>query len=206
MVTTQMKTDAQRFGNGKKGFNVKQVEEMLENAGGNYTAGTGIDISESDEISVDTTEIQTKLIAGDGIDITENVVSMLGFKVPDTNTDFAKYNTDGYVNTDLLVMSNNNMYEIIPKGTKVSDYTIRLTSISGFYIQRFNVTLAKFLTNGASTHYYDYDRPSIYTTNITQANGEITFSSTTEYKDYLYRYAGKPGSGSYIYIGLFIRE
>lgn len=54
MVTTQMKTDAQRLGNGKKAFNVKQVEKMVEDAGGGteYTAGTGIVIAD-DTISVD---------------------------------------------------------------------------------------------------------------------------------------------------------
>ena len=60
MVTTQMKTDAQRFGNGKKGFNVKQVEEMLENAGGSYTAGTGITISDDKAISIDETIVALK--------------------------------------------------------------------------------------------------------------------------------------------------
>ena len=54
MVTTQMKTDAQRLGNGKKAFNVKQVEKMIEQGGGGteYAAGTGIVIAE-DEISID---------------------------------------------------------------------------------------------------------------------------------------------------------
>lgn len=60
MVTEQMKTDAQRFGNGKKGYNAKQVAEMLENAGGGYTAGTGIAISEEKAISVDTTVVALK--------------------------------------------------------------------------------------------------------------------------------------------------
>lgn len=60
MVTEQMKTDAQRFGNGKKGYNIKQVAELLENAGGGYTAGTGISISEEKAISVDSTVVALK--------------------------------------------------------------------------------------------------------------------------------------------------
>lgn len=75
MVSNSMKTDAQRLGNGKKAFNVKQIEKMLESAGTEYTAGTGIDITEN-VISVDTTEIQGKLTASTGIDITEDVISV----------------------------------------------------------------------------------------------------------------------------------
>lgn len=80
MVTTQMKTDAQRLGNGKKAFNVKQVEKMVEDAGGGteYIAGDGISISAENEISVDTTTIQEKLTAGNGIAIDDNVISALG--------------------------------------------------------------------------------------------------------------------------------
>ena len=79
MTTNARKTDAQRLGNGKKAFNVKQVEKMVEDAGGTeYTAGDGISISAENEISVDTTTIQEKLTAGSGIDITNDVISVIG--------------------------------------------------------------------------------------------------------------------------------
>lgn len=94
MVTTQMKTDAQRLGNGKKAFDVKQVEKMIESAGGSYTAGTGIDITD-DEISVDTTTIQEKLTAGTGIDITNNVISALGGE-SEAFTEFVYNSTERY--------------------------------------------------------------------------------------------------------------
>lgn len=50
MVTTQMKTDAQRLGNGKKAFNVKQVEKMVESKQDVLTAGENI-IIENNVIS-----------------------------------------------------------------------------------------------------------------------------------------------------------
>ena len=45
--------------------------------GGSYTAGDGIDIT-NNTISVDTDTIQEKLTAGDGIDITDNTISTTG--------------------------------------------------------------------------------------------------------------------------------
>lgn len=45
--------------------------------GTTYTAGDGIDITD-DTISVDTTTIQEKLTAGTGIDITDNTISAIG--------------------------------------------------------------------------------------------------------------------------------
>lgn len=86
MTTNARKTDAQRLGNGKKAFNVKQVEKMVEDAGGSYTAGTGIVIS-NDEISVDAQTVamkselpdlndyQEKLTAGDNITIIDALIS-----------------------------------------------------------------------------------------------------------------------------------
>lgn len=80
MTTNARKTDAQRLGNGKKAFNVKQVEKMIEQGGGGteYTAGDGISISAENAISVDTTTIQEKLTAGTGITIADNVISASG--------------------------------------------------------------------------------------------------------------------------------
>lgn len=113
MVTTQMKTDAQRLGNGKKAFDVKQVEKMIESAGGSYTAGTGIDITD-DEISVDTTAIQEKLTAGTGIDITENVISASssGYTLYNSTTwsdIFKKDSNDAwYVTKDCVIVARDN--------------------------------------------------------------------------------------------------
>ena len=53
-------------------------EKTVEGGGGTtYTAGDGIDITE-DTISVDTDTIQEKLTAGTGIDITDNIISATG--------------------------------------------------------------------------------------------------------------------------------
>lgn len=105
MVTEQMKTDAQRFGNGKKGYNAKQVAEMLENAGGGYTAGTGITISEEKAISVDTTTIQAKMSAGTGIAISgENVISALEWKICESKDEIKSLMQDNYtLKEDMLV-------------------------------------------------------------------------------------------------------
>ena len=83
MTTNARKTDAQRLGNGKKAFNVKQVEKMVETAAGGYTAGDGIVIADN-TISVDgqtvamkselpdMSDYQEKLTAGNGIVIDSN--------------------------------------------------------------------------------------------------------------------------------------
>lgn len=128
MVTTQMKTDAQRLGNGKKAFNVKQVEKMLEDAGGSYTAGTGIDITD-DEISVDTTTIQEKLTAGDGIAITDNVISALGsgWEVVPVADRGNLFDANNLISEDIIVLINtapgssaNFMTYFVPKGINIT--------------------------------------------------------------------------------------
>lgn len=53
------------------------MEWLSGSNGAEYTAGTGIDIT-NNVISVNTTEIQPKLTAGSGITITDNVISATG--------------------------------------------------------------------------------------------------------------------------------
>ena len=50
-------------------------EPYLGGSGPTYTEGFGIDISSENEISVDTNEIQEKLIAGENISIVDNVIT-----------------------------------------------------------------------------------------------------------------------------------
>ena len=91
MTTNARKTDAQRLGNGKKAFNVKQVEKMIEQGGGGteYTAGDGIDITNNvisidnfeglvDELAHLNEDKQDVLTAGENITIVDNVISASG--------------------------------------------------------------------------------------------------------------------------------
>lgn len=55
-------------------YNDQWYEKTATGGGTTYTAGDGIDITDN-EISVDTTTIQEKLTAGTGIDITNDVIS-----------------------------------------------------------------------------------------------------------------------------------
>lgn len=58
-------------------YNDQWYEKTATGGGTTYTAGDGIDITE-DTISVDTETIQEKLTAGTGIDITDNTISATG--------------------------------------------------------------------------------------------------------------------------------
>lgn len=63
-------------------YNNQWYEKESTGGGGTtYTAGDGIDITDN-TISVDTTEIQPKLTAGTGIDITDNTISATGGASP----------------------------------------------------------------------------------------------------------------------------
>lgn len=66
MTTNARKTDAQRLGNGKKAFNVKQIEEKIEN------------LPSAEEIEQMLESKQDVLIAGDNITIVDNVISATG--------------------------------------------------------------------------------------------------------------------------------
>ena len=59
---------------GKRMVKENLIAQIGQGGGTEYTAGTGIDITE-DVISVDTTAIQEKLTAGDNITISEGVIS-----------------------------------------------------------------------------------------------------------------------------------
>lgn len=59
---------------GKRMVKENLIAQIGQGGGAEYTAGTGIDITE-DVISVDTTAIQEKLTAGDNITISEGVIS-----------------------------------------------------------------------------------------------------------------------------------
>ena len=176
MVTTQMKTDAQRLGNGKKAFNVKQVEKMLEDAGGSYTAGTGIDIT-NDEISVDTTAIQEKLTAGDGIAITDNVISVniqSGYHLVE-GTDWSDYFIEDTDNS--LIVKEDILLEFqVSSGTEPICVYIPPLKLSRSYSALKIPVLAQYLVTNPYLGYV-YVTPSVYATGLISANATtVSFS------------------------------
>ena len=159
MTTNARKTDAQRLGNGKKAFNVKQVEKIVEEGSIEYTAGAGISISSENAISVDTATIQPKMSAGSGISISaqneisvdtttiqEKLTAGTGITIAD-NVISASGGSDGYTLYDSITWSNiikkddnNNWYV-------TKDCVIVLRDNHNF---NYNITLHKGVLYGNS--------------------------------------------------------
>ena len=164
MVTNARKTDAQRLGNGKKAFNVKQVEKIVEGAGGTeYTAGTGISISSENAISVDTTTIQEKLTAGTGIDITSGTISVDGQTVAmktDIPGDFTLVTTTDWSN-----------YFEITESDK-----IKAKKDLYMYFQGYAASEGIYIPKGIEEYYFG---ATVINNNTTITHGYITKNTVT---------------------------
>ena len=103
--------------------------------GTTYTAGDGIDITD-DTISVDTDTIQEKLTAGTGIDITDNTISATGGggAIKLTTADY-NYDTNGgsNYNTIAIWLLPDNIYQMPDSSVSVTG------AISGSNYNHFNL-------------------------------------------------------------------
>ena len=163
--------------------------------GATYTAGTGIKI-ESNEISADTTVLQPKLTAGDGIDITNDVISVVGsgWKLvdPATTNNFHDLvdTTQGNVTKDeyiICVYGNISAdstalcgiaYQYVPKNFQLSYYGAYNMNIGyhvGDFIGAMSIPLYSIF-NAQNFLYAD----SYITQNSVNSNGVVTIG--TKYK------------------------
>lgn len=119
-------------------YNDQWYEKTATGGGGTtYTAGDGIDITE-DTISVDTETIQEKLTAGTGIDITDNTISATGGEV------IHQLTADDY-NWNTLTNSAEEPYN-----------SVALWKLdSGFYSLSSNQIQARYYKNGGSMETFD---------------------------------------------------
>ena len=193
MVTEQMKTDAQRFGNGKKGYNIKQVAEMLENAGGGYTAGDGITISEDKVISV---------------------IPKGWVPAPDYN--WSKYydSTNGLKEDVLIAINEYGSHKVIPLVKSQNGYISLSPPGQDEYIkQRISVALSNIFKDGQVSTNLDSLMPIPYR-KIEVTNGVINDEITGNLVyPYLNRHLGFPtritfydeNNNNSFHIGLFVR-
>ena len=213
MVTNARKTDAQRLGNGKKAFSVKQVETLLENATGTeYTAGTGITIVDN-TISVDTTIIPTNnflkpgiLNAAYSIRVPKDT-PLPGWKVYDKNNDWGNFVTDNLVNQDLVIVifnSVNKSLMLVPKGTPSgAEFTMPPEYL---YYEFMTMKVAGILQSEVNTTHVLTSKVKYV---ISESNGVITVDSPMDSGVLNYKrktaISGSPSNYD-IYICLMVRE
>ena len=177
-----MKTDAQRLGNGKKAFNVKQVEKMVEDAGGSdYIAGTGIVIAD-DTISVDEqtvamkSEIQPVLTAISPISInSDNEINLDGWSEVTRGSEECRTlytETSGGIKLkeDVLLIWNDvnkYMYNVY--------YFVKGSTISNFAKIRFDVR--RYYTSGSITNAGKaYATLTFLLINMIRSSGNVTYA------------------------------
>lgn len=213
MVSDARKTDAQRFGNGKKGFSVKQVKDILSE----------IPTTEEMETALETK--QDVLTAGDNITITDNVISASGGTVEVTEpiaiindkidlanwTQFTNINDvktiPNILDTDYIFVIDISRYEpskfmfYLPKGLDININKFNTVNIYGMIDDAFNnarwasltIELKKFIganansSNIVSAYLIPYITSSdsqYYTFNYSiSVNIYISFTNTQSYID-----------------------
>lgn len=124
-------------------------EKEVSGGGGGttYTAGDGIDITD-DTISVDTTVIQEKLTAGTGIDITDNTISATGGGIKvltSSDYNFPESNPDGI------------SLWTLEEGEYLLDGTLKIYTTQGGSKSWYNGSYINILIKGKVSLHYDAD-------------------------------------------------